>query len=118
MWFFNQKRRVREVVLQIAEGLRDGTIVLDPPLTPDSPVQRDEAEALPQEIAEETSLRVLSTSSVAQGMYGSFMVVPATTMPLSQKPKKRGNREGNAGPGFVVVTGGPRQEIVRDSLLQ
>ena len=53
VWFFNQKRRVREVVRQIAEGLADGTIVLDPPLVPDPLMPRDEREALPQEDAQD-----------------------------------------------------------------
>lgn len=41
MWFFNQKRRVREVVLQIAKGLADGTLVPDPPLAADPPLVFD-----------------------------------------------------------------------------
>ena len=46
MWFFNQKRRVREVARKIIEGLRDGTLVPDPPLTPDPPLGVDPGEAL------------------------------------------------------------------------
>lgn len=47
MWFFNQKRRVREVVLKIAEGLQDGTLVLDPPLVPDPPLDFDAVKRSP-----------------------------------------------------------------------
>ncbi len=42
MWFLNPKRRVRAIALEIVNGLRDGTLVPDPPL------ERDIDESLPQ----------------------------------------------------------------------
>jgi hypothetical protein len=46
MWFFNQKQRVREVARKIIDGLRDGTLVPDPPLAPDPPLGVDPPESL------------------------------------------------------------------------
>ena len=118
MWFFNQKRRVREVVLKIMEGLRDGTLVLDPPLVADPPMQRDEGEALPQESEQETCVSIFSTSSLGQGVYGSFIPGPPTPWSNSDKPRKRVRRGALASTGYMVVTGGNRQEIIRDALVQ
>ena len=51
MWFFNQRRRVREVIRTSAEGLRDGTLVLDPPLAPHQPLPPDPPLAKSPELA-------------------------------------------------------------------
>jgi hypothetical protein len=119
MWLFQSpKQRLREVALKIIKGLADGTIVPDPPLLPDPPMDRDKGEALPQECEIDTALSVFSTSSISQGMYGSFAVGPPASVHSSHKAKKRVNCGGFEGRRFVVVTGGPRQEIVRDALLQ
>jgi ribosome-binding protein aMBF1 (putative translation factor) len=49
MWLRHSRQRLREVANTIIEGLRDGTIVPDPPLMPDQPLENDPGEALPQE---------------------------------------------------------------------
>jgi hypothetical protein len=53
MWFSNPKQRLRETARKIIEGLRDGTIVPDPPLLPDPPLGRDVGEALPLDTEQE-----------------------------------------------------------------
>ena len=119
MWLFQSpKQRLREVALKIIQGLADGTIVPDPPLVPDAPMQRDEGEALPQQGEEETCVSVFSTNSLTQGVYGSFVPGPPTAFSEFDKPKKRVRRGGLASTRCVVVTGGSRQEIVRDTVMQ
>jgi hypothetical protein len=119
MWLFQSpKQRVREVALKIIRGLADGTLVPDPPLAPDPPLGLDPGEALPQKRNEETCLSVFSTNSLTQGVYGSFIPGPPTGMSDFEKPKKRIRRGSLASRWYVEVTGGARQEIVRDALVQ
>lgn len=61
MWLFqSQRERVREVALKIIKGLADGTLVPDPPLAADPPMDFGAAEA---------SLREPSTGSAAERLY-------------------------------------------------
>jgi len=119
MWLFQSpKQRVREVALKIIKGLADGTLVPDPPLAPDPPLGLDHDEVLPEQINEETCLSVFSTNSLTQGVYGSFIPGLPTAVSNRERPKKRIHRGSLASTGWVVVTGGSRQEIVRDALVQ
>lgn len=114
MWLFQTpKQRVQEVALKIIKGLTDRTLVPDPPLVPDGPLEFDEGEALPQESGQ--AIGVFSTSSVAQGVYLSFITGPPLAGYHRAKKVYRGSM---ASTGCVVVAGRSRPEAVREPVVQ
>lgn len=134
MWFLHPKRNLRQVALEIIEGLKSGTLVPDPPLG------RDLGEALPdreekevllvREPVEGTGLskelpktaedEVISVPlqagvSLTQGIYPFFVADPTATQPSSRA--KGAFRAGYRDTGIVVVARGARQEMVRHALV-
>ena len=92
MWF-RKRDRVREVAGAIIDGLRDGSLVPDPPLAKDHGVAFP-----PEEVLE--PLQLISTMSLGAGLYNTFVMTPAAA-----GQARRANRAGVQGTRDMVAAG-------------
>jgi hypothetical protein len=110
VWFLDPKRKMRDVALSIVHGLRNGTIVPDPPLG------HDPGEALTPAEPAETGLVPLPATNLNQGVFLSYLPAPMNSLPGIKW--KRSTRATYRETGLVVVAGGSQQEVVRNTIIQ
>lgn len=109
MWFANRTSRFQRVAQSIVDGLRDGSIVLDPPLAKDPPLAADPKLFTDWPVST-TSVPELTTASLRPGVYESFVLSPKLARPRRQSKKVRYGSERDV--RFLVATGSPRQQSV------
>jgi len=92
MWFGKRVSRFDRVAQSIVDGLRDGSLVLDPPLAKDAPLGADPRLFTDRPDPTPTTLES-TTACVRPGVYESFVPLQASMRPRRQTEEARHGSE-------------------------